>query len=85
MNVLQNTQNMLREQLQNELQEFGDFCSDQGISPAIASTMAMNQCLVAAATIAEQTFGMSKGSFLHHAADIFDKAHAAHAVGKTNG
>jgi hypothetical protein len=87
MNVMQNTQNLLRETLQVELREFAQFCSEQGIHSVLAATMAMNQCFVAAAAVAEQSFGMEKDRYLHQAALVWDLAQEAKAKakGKANG
>lgn len=72
MNVLKNTQSMLRETLQVELREFDAFCRDQGINATLASTIAMNQCLAAGGAVAEQSFGMDRDAFLEQAALVWD-------------
>lgn len=83
MNIIDNTNKMLRDTLQCELREFAQFCEDQGINPTLAATMALNQCLAAGAAVAEQSFRMGKDAYLKQAGLVWDLYQDAKA--KSNG
>lgn len=74
MNIHANANEMLRELLQAELNEFAAFCKDNGISDTLAASMMLSNTILCAYAVATQGFHMARPDFLRHVEAVLDQA-----------